>query len=200
MIDWTGPVQRRHRRDGRRTRRRRGPFLEGEGIPVHGILPRDRSLAGVTVADLARNLGADILTGDANTDVHVERFSVGAMSGSSALERFRRTRDAVVVTGGDRSEVQTAALEASGINALLLTGGYQPASAVIGRRLRKTTSALTVRRADDARQSRGSAPTRAVDEAHSDRHADPGRRRRRREELFDGLTPVHRRFVVGVGV
>ncbi|WP_336339117.1 phosphotransacetylase family protein [Haloarcula brevis] len=120
------------------------PFLESEGIPVHGILPRDRSLAGVTVADLARSLGADILTGDANTDVHVERFSVGAMSGSSALERFRRTRDAVVVTGGDRSEVQTAALEASGIKALLLTGGFQPASAVIGQAADRNIPVLSV--------------------------------------------------------
>jgi len=66
------------------------------------------------------------------------------MSGSSALERFRRTRDAVVVTGGDRSEVQTAALEASGINALLLTGGFQPASAVIGQAAEKNVPVLSV--------------------------------------------------------
>lgn len=120
------------------------PFLEGEGAPVHGILPRDRSLAGVTVDDLARSLGADVLTAEADTDVHIERFSVGAMSGSSALDRFRRTRDAVVVTGGDRSEVQTAALEASGVKALLLTGGFQPASAVVGRAAERNVPLLSV--------------------------------------------------------
>jgi len=120
------------------------PFLEGEGAPVHGILPRDRSLAGVTVDDLARSLGADVLTAEADTDVHIERFSVGAMSGSSALDRFRRTRDAVVVTGGDRSEVQTAALEASGVKALLLTGGFQPASAVVGRAAERNVPILSV--------------------------------------------------------
>ncbi|WP_135302867.1 phosphotransacetylase family protein [Haloarcula amylovorans] len=109
------------------------PFLEGRGVPVFGSLPRVQELAGITVDDLSRSLGADVLTNEASTDAHVERFTVGAMGGNSALDQFRRTRDAVMVTGGDRSEVQTAALEASGIKALLLTGGFRPASAVLGR-------------------------------------------------------------------
>jgi len=109
------------------------PFLEGRGVDVHGALPREQSLAGVTVDELAQSLGADVLTTEASLDTHVERFTVGAMGGSSALEQFRRTRDAVMVTGGDRSEVQTAALEASGVEAMLLTGGFRPASAVLGR-------------------------------------------------------------------
>ncbi|WP_276271842.1 phosphotransacetylase family protein [Haloarcula litorea] len=109
------------------------PFLEGKGVPVYGSIPSVADLAGVTVADLADSLGADVLTNEAPTDVHVERFTVGAMGGNSALEQFRRTHDAVMITGGDRSEIQTAALEASGIEALLLTGGFRPASAVLGR-------------------------------------------------------------------
>ena len=109
------------------------PFLEGRGVPVFGAMPRVRELAGVTIEELARSVGADVLTQDADMDAHVERFSVGAMGGNAALDQFRRLREAVLVTGGDRSEVQTAALEASGIRALLLTGGLRPASAVLGR-------------------------------------------------------------------
>jgi len=109
------------------------PFLEGRGVPVLGAIPRVQELAGVTVDELARSLGADVLTSDASTDAHVERFTVGAMSRNAALEQFRRTRDAVMITGGDRSDIQTAALEASGIRALVLTGGFRPASAVLGR-------------------------------------------------------------------
>jgi len=109
------------------------PFLENRDIPVYGALPRVQELAGVTVDELSRTLGCDILTADAPLDVHVERFTVGAMGGNSALAQFRRTRDAVMITGGDRSEIQTAALEASGIDALLLTGGFRPPSAVLGR-------------------------------------------------------------------
>lgn len=109
------------------------PFLEGRDVPVYGALPRVRDLAGVTVDELAQSLGADVLTAEASLDEHVERFTVGAMGGNSALAQFRRMRDAVMITGGDRSEVQTAALEASGIEAILLTGGFRPPSAVLGR-------------------------------------------------------------------
>ena len=38
-----------------------------------------------------------------------------------------------MITGGDRPEVQTAALEASGIEALVLTGGFRPPRAVLGK-------------------------------------------------------------------
>jgi BioD-like phosphotransacetylase family protein len=109
------------------------PFLEGRDVPVYGALPHVKELSGVTVAELADSLGGDVLTADAPMDAHVERFTVGAMGGNSALAQFRRTRDAVMITGGDRSEIQTAALEASGIEALLLTGGLRPPSAVLGR-------------------------------------------------------------------
>lgn len=107
------------------------PFLEGEGIPVLGVVPRSKELAGVTVSELATELGADHLT-DAPTDAFIERFSVGAMSGDAALRHFRRAKDAAVITGGDRSEIHTAALEAPGVKCLVLTGGFRPSGAVIG--------------------------------------------------------------------
>jgi BioD-like phosphotransacetylase family protein len=55
------------------------------------------------------------------------------MGSTSALERLRRTRHAALVTGGDRSDVQTAALEASGVECLILTGGYRPPQTVVGK-------------------------------------------------------------------
>lgn len=109
------------------------PFLEGRGVRVFGSLPRVPELAGVAVDELATELGARTLTTDAPTDAIVERFVLGAMSASEALTQFRRTRDAVMVTGGDRSEIQTAALDAPGIECLLLTGGFEPPGAVLGR-------------------------------------------------------------------
>ncbi|MFB6184154.1 MAG: phosphotransacetylase family protein [Haloarculaceae archaeon] len=109
------------------------PFLDGRDVPVQGVLPRVQELAGVSVADLADGLGAEVLTETADTSAFVERFTVGAMGSDAALRQFRRHRDAAVVTGGDRSNVQTAALEAPGIECLILTGGLQPAGAVLGR-------------------------------------------------------------------
>jgi len=107
------------------------PFLERRGIPVVGVLPHDRDLAGVTVGDLTAELGAEVVV-DGDTDAHIERFLVGAMGGDAALRYFRRTKDAAVVTGGDRPEIVTAALEAPGVNAVILTGGHRPPAAVLG--------------------------------------------------------------------
>ncbi|WP_254544056.1 phosphotransacetylase family protein [Halomarina pelagica] len=120
------------------------PFLEGRGITVFGALPRVQELAGVTVAELADDLGAQVVTADAPTDAFIERFTVGAMSADDALRQFRRTRDAAMITGGDRSDIQAAALEAPGIKCLLLTGGFRPAGAVVGRAEEEGVPILTV--------------------------------------------------------
>ncbi len=109
------------------------PFLQGRGVQTLGALGRDEELAGISVADLADAVGATLLTSDAPTTELVERFSVGAMGSNAALEQFRRTRNAAVITGGDRSDIQTTALQAPGVECLVLTGGYRPSSAVIGK-------------------------------------------------------------------
>ncbi|WP_335998866.1 phosphotransacetylase family protein [Halorientalis halophila] len=109
------------------------PFLEARGVTVFGAIPEVQELSGVTVGELADELGADVLTGEAPTDAYVERFLVGAMGREAALSGFRRAREAAVITGGDRSEIQTAALGAPGVKCLLLTGGHRPSGAVLGR-------------------------------------------------------------------
>jgi BioD-like phosphotransacetylase family protein len=121
------------------------PFLEERGICVYGTIPRDGELAGVTVAELAAEIGADVLTDDAPTGERIRRFVVGAMSAQEALEQLRRVRDAALITGGDRSDVQTVALEASGVETLLLTGGIRPPDAVVGRAESAGVPVLSVR-------------------------------------------------------
>jgi hypothetical protein len=119
------------------------PFLEGRGIEVHGAIPRVQELAGVTVQGLADELGATILN-DGATGAYVERFSVGAMGADTALRHFRRTRDAAVITGGDRSDIHTAALEAPGVKCLILTGGQRPPGAIVGKAEEKGIPVLVV--------------------------------------------------------
>ncbi|MFB6084157.1 MAG: phosphotransacetylase family protein [Halorientalis sp.] len=109
------------------------PFLRERGVTVFGAIPEVQELSGVTVGELADELGADVLTSDAATDAYVERFLVGAMGREAALSGFRRSREAAVITGGDRSDIQTAALGAPGVECLLLTGGHRPSGAVVGR-------------------------------------------------------------------
>lgn len=137
------------------------PFLEGRGGRVYGTVPRVADLAGVTVAELADELGADVLTGEASIDGIVQRFVVGAMSAEAALGQLRRVRDAALLTGGDRPHVQTAALEASGVTCLVLTGGLRPADAVLGKAesadvpvlLVRTDTKTTLDRAEDVVRS-----------------------------------------------
>lgn len=120
------------------------PFLESHGVTVYGVLPREQTLSGVTVADLVDELGAEVLV-EGDLDAYVERFSVGAMGADSALRHFRRTRNAAVVTGGDRAEIHTAALEAPGVRCLILTGGHRPSGAILGQAADRDVPVLAVR-------------------------------------------------------
>jgi BioD-like phosphotransacetylase family protein len=136
------------------------PFLEGRGISVLGVVPREQALAGVTVDELAAELSAEQLN-SAPGDAFVERFLVGAMSGDSALRHLRRTKDAALITGGDRPDLQRVALEAPGVKTLILTGGFRPPGAIVGAAEEKGVPVLlvqsdtltTVERAEDVVRS-----------------------------------------------
>lgn len=120
-------------------------FLERRGIPVRGVLPRLQELSGVSIDELADELGASVLVEPEDESEHlIERFLVGAMSGETALSHFRRTKDAAVITGGDRSDLQTAALEAPGVKAIVLTGGYEPSGAILGKAAERGVPVLLV--------------------------------------------------------
>ncbi|MFC7204136.1 phosphotransacetylase family protein [Haloferax namakaokahaiae] len=154
------------------------PFLEARGVPVIGVLPTEKDLAGVTVADLANELGAELAT-DAPTDAFVERFLVGAMGGDAALRYFRRTKNAAVITGGDRANIQRAALEAPGVKCLILTGGHRPVGAVIGKAEEKRVPVLLVN-GDTL-----SVTDRAEDIVSSGRTRDERTVQRMRDLLFE---------------
>ncbi|WP_135662236.1 phosphotransacetylase family protein [Halorhabdus rudnickae] len=160
------------------------PFLENHDIPVLGVVPRVQELAGLTVGDLAERLGAEVLTSDASTDLFVERFTVGAMSGESALTQFRRMQNAVMITSGDRPEIVTAALEASGIKCIILGGGFRPSNAIVGRAeeegvpilLLQSDTRMVIDRTEDFLKT---GPTRSVGTVDRmqellDDHADVG--------------------------
>jgi len=140
------------------------PFLEGRGVRVYGTVPRDEGVGGLSVADLAAGLGADVLTDGTSTDTVVERFVVGGTSAAAAPEQLRPVRDAALVAGGGRTDLQTAALAASGVDCLLLTGGTAPSEAVLGEAAAAGVPVLLVRTdagttLERARELRRSGPT-----------------------------------------
>jgi uncharacterized protein len=108
------------------------PFLEGRGIPVYATLVADAQLAGVTVADLHEYLGGQLIGNTAWNGKLIEHMLIGAMGAEAALSHFRRRANKAVITGGDRTDLQLAALETS-TSVLVLTGNIRPTVPVIDR-------------------------------------------------------------------
>ena len=106
------------------------PFIEKKGIPVFGVLPELRSLSALTVAELIKVLDAEVLTKYLRPQAMVENMTVGAMTADTALSRFRKTSNKAVITGGDRTDIQLAALETS-TTCLVLTGNLRPSPLVV---------------------------------------------------------------------
>lgn len=107
-------------------------FVERQGIPALGTIPRHELLASVSVRELAKQLNARILCCSDRLDLLVERLTIGAMNVNSALRYFRGRRNLAVITGGDRSDLQLAAMETSA-HCLILTGQVQPQDYVLQR-------------------------------------------------------------------
>jgi BioD-like phosphotransacetylase family protein len=108
------------------------PFLRTSRVPVFGSIPHDPLLSSVSVAEILETIGGVVLCGTEHLDSPVETFMVGAMGQEKALRFFRRKANKAVITGGDRADVQLAALETS-TAALLLTGGQTPSAMVCAR-------------------------------------------------------------------
>jgi hypothetical protein len=108
------------------------PFLEKKGVPVFATLMQDPQLAGVTVEDLLDNLGGQYIGNPELQNRLVEHLLIGAMGAEAATSHFRRRPNKAVFTGGDRSDLQLAALETS-TSVLVLTGNIRPSPLVIDR-------------------------------------------------------------------
>jgi uncharacterized protein len=108
------------------------PFLEQQGIPVLGMLPKNDLLRSVSVGELAHQLNAEVLCRSDRLDLMVESLAIGAMNVNAAVKYFRKRRNMAVVTGGDRVEIQQAALETS-TQCLILTGQLPPPDFILTR-------------------------------------------------------------------
>lgn len=108
------------------------PFLERHGITVFGAVPHDAMLSSVTIDEIVEALEGTVLSAEGRTGITAESFMVGAMGQDKAMRFFRRRPRKVVITGGDRSDVQLAALETD-TRALVLTGDLPPSGHVLSR-------------------------------------------------------------------
>jgi uncharacterized protein len=108
------------------------PFLEQQGIPVLAVLPKNDLLRSVSVGELVKQLNAEVLCRSDRLDLLVESLAIGAMNVNAAVKYFRKRHNMAVVTGGDRVEIQQAALETS-TQCLILTGQLPPPAFILNR-------------------------------------------------------------------
>jgi len=108
------------------------PYLESKGVKMLGFLPKSEFLKATTSIELAQELGGAIICGKEYSNEPIHNFIVGAMSYENALKYFRRIGDKAVITGGDRAEIQLAALETP-TKALVLTGNLYPGPAIMAK-------------------------------------------------------------------
>lgn len=116
------------------------PFLENARIPVFGIIPRDAQIEAPTVSDVVEQIDAEVV-GQGDHARLVENLSVGAMSADAALTFFRRKPNKAVITGGDRADLQLAALETS-TSCLILTGNLRPSTAILDRAQQRNVAVI----------------------------------------------------------
>ena len=108
------------------------PFLKSRGVDVLGIIADDSVLNAIPVSDLVPALGAQVLCCEDKLDGLIEHFSVGAMTVDAALSYFRRFPNKAVIVGGDRADIQLAALETS-TRCMILTGDLYPNERILTR-------------------------------------------------------------------
>jgi len=108
------------------------PILEDNGIEVAGIISEDPILSSLKVREIFEAVGGTILAGKEGLDNLVENVLVGAMTPESAMRYFQKAKNELVITGGDRTDIVFAALEA-GATAVILTGNLYPSVKVFPR-------------------------------------------------------------------
>lgn len=89
-------------------------------------------MRSISVREMVAQLQAEVLCCPDRLDLMVESLSIGAMNVNSALRYFRKGINMAVVTGGDRTDIQLAALETS-TQCLVLTGHLPPSDAILAR-------------------------------------------------------------------
>ncbi|MDD5622815.1 MAG: phosphotransacetylase family protein [Actinomycetota bacterium] len=108
------------------------PYLQKRKVNVFGIMPADKVLSSISIGEIARCLDGKVICANDKINELVESFMVGAMGHELALRFFRTSSNKVVITGGDRADIQLAAMETN-TKCIVLTGNYDPNPTVVGR-------------------------------------------------------------------
>jgi hypothetical protein len=120
------------------------PLFHKEGGKVLGVLPEERLLFGVSVAELAEHLQAEVLCCHESLGELVENLMIGALSVDPGVDYFARKVNKAVITRGERPDIQLAAL-ATSTRCLILSQGIAPIPQVLHWAEDKGTPILLVK-------------------------------------------------------
>ena len=100
------------------------PYVLKQGVNLLAALPYQQTLHSISIGEIAQGLEAELI-GCENPDELVENLIVAAMNVEQAFNHFRRLINKAVIVGGDRPDIQLAALETS-TKVLILTDNWRP--------------------------------------------------------------------------
>jgi len=120
------------------------PFLARRKVKVFGAIPHDSKLGAVRVGELASRLGGTLISGAGKADAVAESFLIGTMQVENFLTHFRKYKNAAVIMGGDRSDLQLVAIEGR-CACLILTGNLYPNDIILSRAENAEVPILVVR-------------------------------------------------------
>ncbi|HIJ00497.1 MAG: uncharacterized protein PWQ88_941 [Candidatus Methanomethylophilaceae archaeon] len=107
-------------------------LMESKGVTVSGEIPNIPELKSFKVWEVVEMLDAKVLAGKEGLNRDVKSLLVGAMNPQTAIRYMRRSHAKAVITGGDRTDIQMAALSTD-TSCIVLTGGIHPSKTVICR-------------------------------------------------------------------
>lgn len=99
--------------------------VPGLGEMVLGVIPEDRTLLSLSVAELAEIVEGKIINEAGKSAELVENYMLGALVVDSGLGYFSRKDNKAVVVKGERPDMQLAALETS-TKCLVISGDSSP--------------------------------------------------------------------------
>jgi BioD-like phosphotransacetylase family protein len=100
------------------------PYIQKQGVTVLAALPYQQVLHSISIDEIRQYLDAETIYCD-SADELVENLTIASMNVEQALNYFRQVPNKAVIAGGDRPDIQLAALETS-TKILILTGNMRP--------------------------------------------------------------------------
>ena len=113
-----------------------------------GTVPEVRAAAGLSVGELAGDVGGRIVSGAGGSDVIVENIMLAAMNPDHGPEYYALKEKKAVIVRSDRPDMQLAALETP--TACLVLAGAQPPIQIVLRRAEANRVAVISTKNDTA--------------------------------------------------